>query len=112
MKRLTRSRLKSGEVIYENNGFFYMGPPGNEYILITPLKTSELLSYIPDCEETDDREKNCSVFVMQKWFVKNTKTNVIQVKLISAYLARWNTAWVKYNHIVSIKEIEEPENPI
>lgn len=109
MKRLTKSKLKSGETVYEFSNYYYLSQPGYPYLLIKPLKNSELLSFIPDCDETDEREKNCSVFVMQKWFVKDLKTNVIKVKLISAYLARWNTAWIKYNHIVSIKDIEEPE---
>jgi hypothetical protein len=107
LKKLTKSKLKPGQVVYERRNNFYLDDVGDGYELIEPLKNSELLSFIPGCEETDDKEQNCNVYVMQKWLVKNFKTSENESKVITAYLARWETAYIKYNNIVSFKEEEE-----
>jgi len=109
MKRLTKSKMKPNEVIYERFGYFFMNPPGKAYELIRPSGMSDLLSFIPDCKETDDREKNCPVFVMQKWFVKDLETMIVKTKVINAYLSKWETAWKRYKHIVSKEYIDESE---
>lgn len=112
MKKLTKSKMKRGEIVYEKGGYFYLDPPGVKYELLSPIKSSEVLSFIPDCEETDEREKNCSVFVKQKWSVKNLATDEVETIVVNAYLSKWFTAWTKYNHIVSKEYIYEDENEI
>jgi hypothetical protein len=105
LKKLTKDKLKNGQVVYESHGYFFLDNIGNGYKLIKPLKTSELLSFIPGCEETDEKEKNCNVYVMQKWLVEDLSNGKKLNKLIVAYLAKWDTAYIKYNHIVSIDDI-------
>lgn len=109
LKKLTRSKMKPGQHIYERNGYFFLDDVGPCFKLISPMKNSELISFIPGCEETDDKEKNCNVYVMQKWIVEDLSSGKEINKLIIAYLARWETAYIKFKHIVCVKDIHEDD---
>lgn len=109
MRKLTKSKMKGGQNIYERNGYFFLDDVGPGFKLIKPMKNSDLISFIPDCDETDDKEKNCKVYVMQKWFVEDLKSGKEINKLIVAYLAKWDRAYAKFNHIVSIKDVYEDD---